>query len=151
MCALVVAALLARGDFAMAVTLPTEVSFSSVSGPAVTILGRLFNSGDVTNKPAVIMLHGCAGIYSGTCWQYDNTSCYSKVATTTNCDTNCCWTSDQKRASKVGSIYLEWGDRLVANGYVVLLVDSFNSKKRRIPVHDQVCIKHGWDRRIRNL
>ncbi len=107
---------------------PTEVSFSSVTGPPVTILDRLFNSGDAANKPAVIMLHGCAGIYSSTCWAYDrNTTCYSKVTTTTNCDTSCCWTSD-RRASKISPIYLEWGDRLVANGYVALLVDSFGPR-----------------------
>jgi dienelactone hydrolase len=50
-------------------------------------------------KPAVVMLHGCSGIHAG---------------------------SDPKR--RVARLYREWSARLIASGYVVLLVDSFGPR-----------------------
>ncbi len=81
--------------FAWDVT-PTDVSFSNADGHAVP--GKLFSPATPPDAalPAVIMLHGCAGIYNAN--------------------------------GTVSSIYREWGDRLVAAGYVALLVDSYTPR-----------------------
>lgn len=74
---------------------PTDVSFQNEEG--LLIPAKLFSPAiaDGARRPAVIMLHGCAGVYAD---------------------------------GDVSKIYREWGDRLVAAGYVALLVDSFSSR-----------------------
>jgi len=91
-----VAANIATQAFAWDVT-PTDVSFQNADGLALQ--GKLFSPATAPAQPgypAVILLHGCAGVYNSN--------------------------------GNVSSIYREWGDRLVAAGYVALLVDSFGPR-----------------------
>lgn len=76
---------------------PTSVSFVSQQG--LVIPGKLFKPAGDGPFRAVVMLHGCSGIYSY---------------------------SDPARG--VATLYREWGDRLVAAGYVALLADSFSPR-----------------------
>lgn len=78
-------------------TTPTDTSFINEQG--LKIPGKLFRPGGKGPFPAVVMLHGCSGIYS-----FSNP------------------------ASGVQTLYREWGDRLVAAGYTALLVDSFTPR-----------------------
>lgn len=81
---------------------PSDVSFANEDG--LTIPGKLFVPQDTGSQPlpAVVMLHGCSGIYS-------------RLA-------------DGTYTTNVAKIYREWGDRLTAAGYAVLLVDSFTPR-----------------------
>ena len=76
---------------------PTAVSFPNQAG--LTVQGRLFKPAGNGPFPAVVMMHGCAGIFS-------------------NSDTT----------KGVANLFRDWGDRLVAQGYVALLVDSFTPR-----------------------
>ena len=76
---------------------PQDVSFTNQQG--IVILGKLFKPAGAGPFPAVVMMHGCSGIYS-----------------------------NSNPTSGVASINREWGDRLVAAGYVALLVDSFTPR-----------------------
>lgn len=75
---------------------PTDVTFQNADG--LSIQGKLFApaAASPAPRPAVIMLHGCKGIYND--------------------------------SGEVSNIYREWGDRLVAAGYVALLVDSYTPR-----------------------
>ncbi|GAB4217474.1 MAG: hypothetical protein OHK0022_59780 [Roseiflexaceae bacterium] len=63
------------------------------------ITGKLYKPTGSGKYPAVVMLHGCSGIYSF---------------------------SDPTKG--VGSLFKEWGERLVNAGYVALLVDSYTPR-----------------------
>ena len=76
---------------------PRNVSFLNQQG--ITITGKLYRPAGTGPWPAIVMLHGCSGIYSN---------------------------SDP--AKGVASIYREWAERLVWAGYVALLVDSFTPR-----------------------
>lgn len=80
---------------------PTAVSFANASG--LMLSGQVFTptgAAPAVGRPAVVMLHGCAGLY---------------------------YTNAQGQVS-ISSIYREWADRLTAAGYVALLVDSFGPR-----------------------
>ncbi|MGR8935178.1 MAG: dienelactone hydrolase family protein [Gammaproteobacteria bacterium] len=82
---------------------PSDVSFANADG--LSLPGKLFVPQDAAVQqplPAVVMLHGCSGIYSR----------LSNGTYTTN----------------IAKIYREWADRLTAAGYAVLLVDSFTPR-----------------------
>jgi dienelactone hydrolase len=84
-------------------TEPVDVSFSNEDG--LVIPGKLFEPQQIDPQqklPAVVMMHGCSGIYSRL--------------------SNGTYTTD------VAKIYREWADRLTGAGYVVLLVDSFTPR-----------------------
>ena len=76
---------------------PTDVSMTNQNG--LTIPGKLFKPAGNGPFPAVVMLHGCSGIYSF---------------------------SDPTKG--VANTFREWADRLVGQGYVALLVDSFTPR-----------------------
>jgi len=76
---------------------PEDVSFLNQQG--IQITGKLYKPTGSGPFPAVVMLHGCSGIFS---------------------------LSDPTKG--VGSVYTEWGDRLVTAGYVGLLVDSYTPR-----------------------
>lgn len=77
---------------------PTDVSFTTLQG--ITITGKLYlPAASATRVPAVVMMHGCSGIYS-----------YSDPA------------------KGVALLYKEWGDRLTKTGYAALVVDSFTGR-----------------------
>ena len=76
---------------------PQKVTF--VNDQGITLTGWLFKPSTTGRHPAIVMLHGCSGVYS-----------YSDPA------------------KGVASLYREWGDRLVRAGYVALLVDSFTPR-----------------------
>ena len=76
---------------------PQKVTF--VNDQGITLTGWLFKPSTIGQHPAVVMLHGCAGVYSY---------------------------SDPTKG--ITSLYREWGDRLVRAGYVALLVDSFTPR-----------------------
>ena len=76
---------------------PQKVTF--VNDQGITLTGWLFKPSTTGRHPAVIMLHGCSGVYS-----------YSDPA------------------KGIATLYREWGDRLVRAGYVALLVDSFTPR-----------------------
>lgn len=75
----------------------TDVTFTNSGG--LKVPGKLFKPVGSGPFPAVVMLHGCNGIYSN---------------------------SDPSQG--VANTYREWADRLVAAGYVALLVDSFTPR-----------------------
>jgi dienelactone hydrolase len=77
---------------------PQKVTF--VNDQGITLTGWLFKPSTTGRHPAVVMLHGCAGVYS-----------YSDPA------------------KGIATLYREWGDRLVKVGYVALLVDSFTPRR----------------------
>ncbi|TFZ05035.1 dienelactone hydrolase family protein [Ramlibacter rhizophilus] len=81
---------------ALAVTFE-DVSF--VNSQGIRITGKLARTHWGGARPAVVMLHGCAGIYSY---------------------------SDPVRG--VAKLYTEWADRLTTAGYHALLVDSFTAR-----------------------
>ena len=70
-----------------------------LSDQGITLIGWSFKPAGTGPYRAVVMLHGCAGAYSY---------------------------SDPTKG--VANLYREWGDRLVAAGYVALLVDSFTPR-----------------------
>jgi dienelactone hydrolase len=74
------------------------VTFINAQG--ITLTGWVFKPAGTGPFPAVVMMHGCAGVYSF---------------------------SDPTKG--INSLYREWGDRLVAGGYVALLVDSFTPRQ----------------------
>lgn len=76
---------------------PSEVSF--VNDQGVRLNGKLYQTSWSGPRPAVVMLHGCAGIYS-----------YSDPS------------------QGIAVLYREWAERLTSAGYVVLLVDSFTGR-----------------------
>lgn len=74
---------------------PVDVDFKNIDG--TVIQGKLFSPAALAAPaPAVIMLHGCAGVYNSN--------------------------------GNISGIYREWADRLVAAGYVALLVDSYTPR-----------------------
>lgn len=77
----------------------TPTDVSFVNQDGLTIPGKLFKPAGAGPFPAVVMMHGCSGAYSF---------------------------SDPSKG--VASLYREWGDRLVMQGYVALLVDSFTPR-----------------------
>lgn len=76
---------------------PQKVTF--VNDQGLTLTGWLFKPSTTGRHPAVVMLHGCSGVYSY---------------------------SDPTRG--IATLYREWGDRFVKAGYVALLVDSFTPR-----------------------
>lgn len=76
---------------------PQDISFTNQQG--IVITGKLYKPTGTAKYPAVVMMHGCSGIYSN---------------------------SDPSKG--VGSVYSEWGERLVNAGYVALLVDSYSPR-----------------------
>lgn len=76
---------------------PQKVTFLNDQG--ITLTGWVFKPSTTGPHPAVVMLHGCAGVFSY---------------------------SDPTRG--IATQYREWGDRLVNAGYVALLVDSFTPR-----------------------
>ena len=95
----------ARAGTASTVTM-TKVSFTNASGQALT--GFLFKDSAATPKnAAVVMMHGCAGV-----WSNGNIS-----------------TDAQPAISTLSHIHKRWGQKLAQEGYVGLLVDSFTERK----------------------
>jgi len=80
------------------IVVPQQVTF--VNDQGFTLMAWLFKPSGQGPFPAVVMLHGCSGVYS-----YGNP------------------------AKGIAVLYREWGDRLVKAGYVALLVDSFTPRK----------------------
>lgn len=79
---------------------PTDVSFLTLQG--ITITGKLYlPAGVATPVPAVVLMHGCSGIYS-----------YSDPA------------------KGLALLYKEWGERLAGAGYAALVVDSFSGRNK---------------------
>jgi dienelactone hydrolase len=76
---------------------PQKVTFLNNQG--LTLEGWLFRPVGTTVHPAIVMLHGCMGVYSF-----------------------------GDPAQGVNSLYREWGNRLVKAGYAALLVDSFTPR-----------------------
>ncbi len=77
---------------------PLNVSFLTQQG--ITITGKLYlPSASSTLLPAVVMMHGCSGVYSY---------------------------SDPTKG--LALLYKEWGERLISAGYAALLVDSFSGR-----------------------
>lgn len=83
----------------------TKVSFTNVDGQALT--GFLFqDSAAVQRNAAVVMMHGCAGVWSN--------GVESKEA--------------QPPIKALSHIHKRWGESLARAGYTGLLVDSFTSR-----------------------
>jgi len=77
---------------------PTDVSFPTLQG--ITLTGKLYlPARPAPFTPAVVMMHGCSGIYSY---------------------------SDPTKG--LALLYKEWGARLANAGYVALVVDSFSAR-----------------------
>jgi dienelactone hydrolase len=76
---------------------PKKVTF--VNDQGIILKGWLFEPSGAGPFPAVVMMHGCAGVYS-----------------------------NGRPGKGITSLYREWGDRLVKAGYVALLVDSFTPR-----------------------
>jgi len=77
---------------------PTDVSFPTLQG--ISITGKLYLPvGASTLVPAVVLMHGCSGIYSY---------------------------SDPSKG--LALLYREWGERLASAGYAALVVDSFSGR-----------------------
>jgi dienelactone hydrolase len=74
-----------------------DVSFTN--GQNITLTGKLYQPTGAGPFPAVILMHGCSGMYSY---------------------------SDPARG--VASLYKEWATRLNNAGYAALLIDSFGSR-----------------------
>lgn len=79
----------------------TTLSFKSADGKT-TLKGYFWNAKRNGARPAVVLMHGCGGAYSSDAATFD--------------------------ATTVASQYREWGTRLSAAGYGVLLVDSFGPR-----------------------
>lgn len=83
----------------------TKVSFTNSEGQALT--GFMFKDTSATPKnAAVVMMHGCAGVWSN----------------------GVISTDAQPAISKLSHIHKRWGENLARAGYVGLLVDSFTSR-----------------------
>lgn len=83
----------------------TKVSFTNSEGQALT--GFMFKDTSATPKnAAVVMMHGCAGVWSN----------------------GVISTEAQPAISKLSHIHKRWGENLARAGYVGLLVDSFTSR-----------------------
>ncbi|MDK2124737.1 dienelactone hydrolase family protein [Parachitinimonas caeni] len=85
---------------------PQSVSFQNSEGrniPAKLFTPASWVPGSNQRFPAVVMLHGCSGIYSNSL--------------------------PNAQFSNIQSLFREWADRLTAAGYVALLVDSFTPRK----------------------
>ncbi len=82
---------------AAAAVTPQDVSFTNDQG--IVITAKLYKPTGDGPFPAVVMMHGCSGMFS-----------------------------NSNPASGVGSSFTEWGNRLVDAGYVGLLVDSFSPR-----------------------
>lgn len=76
---------------------PEKVTF--VNDQGITLTGYLFKPSGNGPFPAVVMMHGCAGVFS-----YSNP------------------------AKGVQKMFREWGDRLAKAGYIALLVDSYTPR-----------------------
>jgi len=77
---------------------PTDVSFSTLQN--ITLTGKLYlPTASSTLVPAVVLMHGCAGIFSY---------------------------SDPSKG--LALLFKEWGERLANAGYVALVVDSFSGR-----------------------
>jgi dienelactone hydrolase len=88
-----------------AVVTMTKVSFTNSTGQALT--GFYFeNSGVPQRNAAVVMMHGCAGVWSN----------------------GVISTDAQPAINKLAQINGRWGRDLANRGYKVLLVDSFTSR-----------------------
>ncbi len=74
-----------------------SVSFSNAQG--VTLTGVLYATHWSGERPAVVLLHGCSGVFA-----------------------------NSTPSQGVASLYQEWATRLTSQGYVVLLVDSFSGR-----------------------
>lgn len=92
--ALLAAALTACSASALSVE---DVSFPNAQGMRIT--GKLYRTHWSGARPAVVLLHGCAGVYSS---------------------------SDPSRG--IAALYTEWAERLTSAGYNALLVDSFTGR-----------------------
>jgi carboxymethylenebutenolidase len=79
----------------------TTLTFKSGDGKT-TLTGYFWNAAEAGARPVVVLMHGCGGAYSSSATKFD--------------------------ASTVASQYREWGGRLSAEGYGVLLVDSFGPR-----------------------
>jgi dienelactone hydrolase len=79
------------------VVTPTDVAFTNQEGTVIP--AKLFKPAGAGPFPAVVMMHGCSGMFSY---------------------------SDPTKG--LANLYREWGDRLVTQNYVVLLVDSFTPR-----------------------
>lgn len=96
--ALLLVSLLATPSSALAWSItPQKVTF--VNSQGITLEGWLFKPAGSGPYKAVVMMHGCSGVYS-----YSDTT------------------------KGVATLYREWGDRLVGASYVALLVDSFTPR-----------------------
>jgi len=91
--AFVVAVVVATQSPAALALASEDVSFVNVQG--VRITGKLFRTHWSGPRPAVVMLHGCAGAYSY---------------------------SDPARG--IARLYTEWAERLTSVGYTALLLDD---------------------------
>lgn len=76
---------------------PQKVTFMNNRG--LMLEGWLFKPAGHDPSPAVVMMHGCLGVYSF---------------------------GDPTQG--INSLYREWGNRLVRAGYVALLIDSFTPR-----------------------
>lgn len=76
---------------------PQKVTFVNYQG--IRLQGWLFQPAGEGPYPAVVMMHGCAGVFS-----------------------------NSNPGKGINSLYREWGNRLVKAGYVALLVDSFTPR-----------------------
>jgi dienelactone hydrolase len=79
------------------VVTPTDVTFTNQENTVIP--AKLFKPAGAGPFPAVVMMHGCSGMFSN---------------------------SDPSKG--VANLYREWGDRMVMQNYVVLLVDSFTPR-----------------------
>lgn len=113
--AVVVAAVAAVAAFATSALAagpraPDEtLTFKSADGKTV-LKGYFWQSAKAGARPAIVMMHGCGGAYSSNVETFD--------------------------ATTVASQYREWGERLSADGYGVLLVDSFGPRGKGSGVCD---------------
>lgn len=83
---------------ALAFATPTDVSFPTLQD--ITLTGKLYlPAGTSGQAPAVVLMHGCAGIFSY---------------------------SDPSKGLALA--FREWGQRLSDAGYVALVVDSFSGR-----------------------
>jgi dienelactone hydrolase len=83
---------------ALAAQEPEIVRFSPQGRPGTEITGYLFRPSQEGRAPAVVALHGCAGLFS------------------------------PRRPERLAPRQYDWAERLTAAGYAVLFVDSFRSR-----------------------
>lgn len=77
----------------------TTQSVNFVNGQGINLTGQLYQPNGAGPFPAVILMHGCSGMYS--------------------------WSNPAKG---VASLYTEWATRLNNAGYAALVVDSFTPR-----------------------